>query len=395
MNEKQNLLIVGDYGRNDVLKDLELIYIKANLFFIEFETPKALTNDNYKSYGTAVFWKDFSDAFTLLEKLKINKVVFYVFESFKHIALRTAGLQLCIPCWHLEHGFRSYEIQKGIAPPVKFVSFFKKKVILLKMFFYSNFYKNTWFKSTKRFREQLSQYYVLRALNTPFNTFEGLECEILKLDFYINFVPQNFDFFIKNHKLGDSFSNVSFIGIPKFDELALQSTKDIELNTNAILFIEENLAAQSLYGWNYENTKYLLDRLVEKTTEWDMSLVVKLHPLTKPDFFKQFKCSFASDDFNNSFNYKYIIGFNSTMLLPLAAFRSVTIFCLKAPDPNHDYKNHLVESKVAWELLTIDHLTQNMLDIPIDENARLNYIEEWLYEFDGMSGQRLLSLLTS
>ena len=104
-----NYLIIGDYLRKDLLVPFQGMKTKCNLFFLEYYQQENVINDNYKEYGKIIFWKEFKNAFQLIETNKIDKIIFYAFESYNHIAIRAAAKQLNVKTYHLEHGFRNYD----------------------------------------------------------------------------------------------------------------------------------------------------------------------------------------------------------------------------------------------------------------------------------------------
>src|SRR5690606_6600082 len=80
--------------------------------FIEFTSSSELNNNLFENYGKNIFWKDYYNAFDLLNKIRPNKVVFFFIESYNHVALNVACKELGIPTYHLEHGIRNYEFVK-------------------------------------------------------------------------------------------------------------------------------------------------------------------------------------------------------------------------------------------------------------------------------------------
>ena len=109
-SSKPNLLIIGDYLRKDILYFFDDLSFTFNLFFIHYNYDYEIRNKVYSPYIKILFYYQFSSAFSLLKKIKPKKVLFFNFDSFNDLALLMASKECGIKTYHIEHGFRDYNI---------------------------------------------------------------------------------------------------------------------------------------------------------------------------------------------------------------------------------------------------------------------------------------------
>ena len=72
---KSRVLIVGDFNRNDFQYAAKIIKDDAEIFFIEYLNKKKVKLSRNSMYGEVLFWKDYTSAYDLLEKIKPVKVI--------------------------------------------------------------------------------------------------------------------------------------------------------------------------------------------------------------------------------------------------------------------------------------------------------------------------------
>ena len=231
-----NILIIGDYSRKDLLYPFKLLIGKINMYFLTYYSAKELPSRDASQYGTILFWNEYSSGLELIKKLKIKKIIFYEYETFNNIALRAAAKELGIKCCHLEHGYRDYDLLKKLDKNPKTVKQIVFKIYFfnyLKLFFISRFYYNTYKKCNNELKKQLLLFYKTRSSYGILSTFKKIDSPLLKLDFYINFSSENFKYFRTKHHLKDNFKHFKLIGFPQFDNVPLAAKSNLNFNSNA------------------------------------------------------------------------------------------------------------------------------------------------------------------
>lgn len=408
----ENILIIGDYNREDFLFIGKLLHEKSNIYFLEYSQEKELTSSNYKKWGKAIFWKNFKDAFDLLDKIKPSKVLFYFIESFNHVALNVACKYWGIKTYHIEHGIRYYEIQEMLVT----ISQGSNNKQSLKSLFdkYSNiysrvktrlFFNNTVAKLPSPYAEFLKAYYKVRSSHDIFNTFRIIDNLLRVADSYISFSPKIFEFHQKSDHLPDGYP-VYFTGCPGFDHL--KEITATESDTNDILFIDQAFEAQSLFGWNVKNkTKFLKD-LIGFANKQNRILWLKAHPYSSKQAYNEIlgcpnvRIIQNEVDFKMAIaNSKIVIGFYSTLLMPLMALDHTICFSLDMypAKPQNQLAGFLLKTGAIkgvdnWEELEKDF--ENLEAIFQEQrNCKQAFIDQWMYKFDGRCSERMKNILLS
>ena len=395
-----NILIIGDYSRKDILSPFKLLIGKINMYFLTYYSAKELPSRDASQYGTILFWNEYSSGFELIKKLKIKKIIFYEYETFNNIALRAAAKQLGIRCYHLEHGYRdnifelsdeymNSEIEK-IIYKIPFVSYFK-------LFFRSRFYYNTYKKCNNELKKQLLIFYKTRSIYGILSTFKKIDSPLLKLDFYINFSSENFKYFRTKHHLKDNFKHFKLIGFPQFDNVPLAAKSNLNLNSNKLLFIDQPFLEQNLFGWTPKHKFSFLTELQELATTLKLKLIIKPHPINDNSFYDNLDCEIITENIFDNYSYSYVIGFNSTLLFPIATIPNTFLICLNNhPEPFQIIENNIfVKNKVAIGLNQLSDLSKKSLKMKVMAKDRKSFVKKYLYKFDGRSKSRLTKIILS
>lgn len=407
---KQNIIIVGDYSREDFLFVAKQLLGYFNFYFLEYADQGEIKSNYYSSYGKAIFWKDFSSSFDLVDKIKPKAVLFYFIETYNHVALNVTCKHLGIKTFHLEHGVRNYKIQELIFNSKKNETVaqpgnrFKKVSNLYSKIKTRFFFYNTLLKLPTQYSRFLKGYYKIRSKKDIFETFSLVKDQLRVADHYISFSPKIFEFHQKADHL-DCGKKVSFTGVPSFDFLSnLKKVSDC----NDILFIDNAFESQALFGWNDTYKLEFLKALSEFANSVNKPLWIKTHPYSNSEVYDICRNSYGikvidqQEEFNEALKKSsVIIGFYSTLLMALMALDHTVCFSLEMhPEKsNYELSSFLVETGATMKINNWEELKKCMDNIEsiyhYQTRFKKKFISEWLYKFDGMASERLKNILLS
>ncbi|MHB8262072.1 MAG: hypothetical protein ACYDCN_17355 [Bacteroidia bacterium] len=112
---RRNILIIGEYCREDMLYCFDGAIDYFNLYFLYYQFKGELSNKKFEKYGKAIFYYEYTSALHLLKNIAPEKVLFFHLETFNQVALIAACKQLKIKTYHVEHGFTNYELSEFIS----------------------------------------------------------------------------------------------------------------------------------------------------------------------------------------------------------------------------------------------------------------------------------------
>jgi len=406
---KTNVLVVGDFNRSDFLFVAKQLYKEANFYFIEYLNEKSLQNTECLKYGEVLYWKDFNDAYELINKIRPVKVIFYFIESYNHVALNVACKVNNIPTYHLEHGLRfslSYykSINKSKLVQAKSISRFKRLSGITEVFDkYRNrrFFQHTARKSPSKERLFLAEYYNIRSKNGIFDTFQQLKSNLRLPDSYISFSPLIFNYHKELEDLPDNYP-VEFIGIPQFD--AFYKWEQVSVSGEHILFIDQPLHEQQLYGWSRAGKEFFLKTLAHQILLLKKKLYIKPHPLNDLELYNELLTSgdvklVANDWEVVVTDINAVLGFSSTLLLPFMAMDHISCFTLEMHPEQMElpYSQFLLESGACNVIYSFEELALRLKEWRRwhikQKEAKKSFIENYMYKFDGKSSVRLKNIL--
>ncbi|QCR24767.1 polysialyltransferase family glycosyltransferase [Pontibacter sp. SGAir0037] len=403
------VLFVGDYNREDYVALLKLCKGDIHFKFLHFSSGTEEKSNYYRTFGNSIYWKDYTHAHDLLLKERPAKVVFLYIDTYFQVALNLACQELTIPTFHLEHGMLAdYGIAFNPAvsyhPPVpalQRIASMAKKITQL----YSRIKSKLFLHKTIRALSPENAAYLKDFITTkrktlPLAAFRSLNSRRRLAESYISFsanvfkVRQKFDALPPDQK-------VTFIGVPYFDHLAGVLSAETE---KAILLVDQPLAEQGLFRWNKGYKQQFMQHLITICEQQQLKLYVKPHPLqqVKPWLAaeKKGQCILLRDDdvAAKAASIPVVLGFYSTYLMPFAAFEHTTILTFE----NHPAGDFLVsrpfvDAGVAHPVYKPEDLEAALANIKELHQAQLpnkkKFEEDWLYKFDGRSGERLRNIL--
>ena len=340
--------------------------------------------------------------------------MFYFIESFNHVALNVACKFRGVKTLHIEHGIRYFEIQEyynsSYTPPAKLKLGDKLRKLagigqIWNRFKGRFFYSNTISALPKEHAEFLKAYFNIRNSTNIFETFREVRDPLRIADTYISFSPQIFKFHIKSDHLPDNYP-VHFIGCPSFDYLVGCDNRNG--NASDILFIDNAFESQDLFGWTQQNKKEFLNELLQFSLQQKRKLWIKIHPYSNPEVYssvgKEENVGLISTDKEVKdvvSRSAIVVGFYSTLLMPLMALEHTTCFSLEMHPAKTGFKfsSFLVETGAIKEAGSWEELSQFVGQLSFhhaeQKKHKQKFIQDWLYKFDGRSGERLKNILLS
>jgi hypothetical protein len=407
---KANILVVGLYTRIDYLEQFKVSLNYFNFYFLEFISPLEEANNYYSRLGKPIYWPNYKNAFELLEQIKPSKVIFIFIEAFNHVALNAACKTKGIPTFIMDHGILdiniNYRLEKYLQkqPSPKNL---KSKLIFIFLLIQRVksriFLNNTLKDLPTNIQNDVMQFIKVRS-KLPFENAIKLKPFQSRLpDFYIVFSRKNFEFYQKQNNLIAE-QRVFFTGIPMFDHLA--HIKPSPIQNNTIVFIDQPLASKELFGWTNEFHSKFTNLILKICELKGYRMYVKLHPLQSIQEKKNWLES-GGTNITDEQDLKFliqsspiVIGFFSTYLLPLISMQHVTLLTLENhPVGKLDVSKSFTDAGVAYPIYdleelpwALDHIEKlHQMQLPNKEKFK----KDWLYKFDGKSGERLLDILLS
>ena len=401
---KMKVLLVGDYNRNDFLYVARLLHSRIDFFFIEFMNQHFLRNKECLKYGRVIYWKDYKDAYDLLNKVCPEKVIFYFIESYNHVALNVAAKASGIPTYHLEHGLRfKFETRLREKNQVERTLDKIKKIGQLPHLYdrYASrmFFRNTIKRSDEKEKEFLLLFYSVRKKHSTLATFKKIKSPLRLPDCYISFSPLIFDYHKESESLPCNYP-VHYIGIPNFDHFCIW--KNLHTYGENILFIDQPLFEKKLMGWNTESKRNFLEKLASIIRSLGKKLYIKPHPWNDKSIYEAVPehvivfeeiWETVVQDINT------VLGFSSTLLMPFMAMDHITCFTLEMHPQKNEfyYSDFLLKSKACHQVNSFEDLTNKLINRDVwhqkQKVYKNNFIDKWMYKFDGESSERLRKVL--
>ena len=404
---RKNILVVADYRRSDFVMMFNGLVPHANVIFVEHSTPE---NSDYRlipNGAKIIYWKDFKSSYDLLKKESIDKIVFLFIESYYHICLRVASKKMRIPTVHLEHGIRMKGFKvvnnlPGRSLVGSIVNVLKKiKLKRLRSLAFDKFFIiNTVLQSD-------SPIEVLNLLKSRRNDIDILANvkykNILLPDNFISFSQEIFSY--HKEKLGLVNESVTFIGFPQFDSFFKDSAGSNYVDD--VLLIDQCLVEHNIAGWTFDHKRKLIENLLIFCQKNGVKLFVKSHPYSRNEFWNTFRNNAAFVLLDNAqfdvlkLKVKIVVGWYSTLLMPFAAMKQTTLFCITdhlelfEPDP----ANFFINNRVAAEIDNVENLCQILEKTDSLHEKQVKFKEKFtnsfLYYTDGISETRLINSLLS
>jgi hypothetical protein len=403
------ILFLGiDLNRNDLLKNFTLLKNRASCFFLENFSPLEVSGSMAGEIGKIIYWKDFSDAFELIESIKPDKIVYALIDNYYHFALFFAARQNNIPIFYIDHGIRFEEEieqvygmyhKKGLAFSIN------KSYPKAALGYYKHrFFRKTVKKLPKAEGKILKKLFIDRTI-LDYGPFMIKDGHYLQPDDFIIYSEETW----KYHKFLFGFTSrkprIQFTGIPALDEFTELGKVPFGHKKPGVLYIDQPLHEQNLLGWKRESKIEHLRMLASIVHEQGYKLYVKPHPWNETLYdeamaeSKEFEVLNEMDFTFIQNNIRVVIGYNSTLLLGFCALENFLTICITDHPviftPN--LSQGIVKYHVAVEVKNINELG-NVLKYPANYmKDKTDHLKEFhsgmMFSFDGMALKRTLDYL--
>ncbi|WP_439880213.1 polysialyltransferase family glycosyltransferase [Pontibacter sp. MBLB2868] len=398
----QNILVVGNYNREDFVNLFIACNSYCKLYFLEFSSQKEINNKYHSLFGKAIFWGDYKDAFELIDKTKPSKIVFFFIESYHHVALRLACKVRNLETFLIDHGLRDLNINIRLEPfllPQKesIYNIYYKRATQ----FYSRFRARLFIINTTKLlpgeeADFFRAFVKIRRRKSFWETYKIIPSPLRTADSYIAFSPKTYEV----HRILDYLpadQQVHFIGIPIFDHLS--SLEPVVLEKN-ILFIDQGLAERGIFGWTQAKYDQFIKQLVTIAAKYGFNLHLKPHPRQIPPSHNNIRLVNDEDMLHLIPKTPIVLGFASTYLLPLIAQQHTTVITLENhPIGKLNVSKSFIDVGVAHPVYDLEELHTLLPNIDELHQKQLpnkaKFTEEWMYKFDGKAGERLRDILLS
>jgi len=403
------ILFLGiDLNRNDLLKNFTLLKDRASCFFLENFSPAEVNGSVAENIGKIIYWKDYSDAFELIDSLKPDRIVYALIDNYYHFALFFAARQRQVPIFYIDHGIRfEEEIQQvyGMNHKKNFGINISKSYPKAALGYYKHrFFRRTVRKLPNAESKILKKLFFDRTL-LDYGRFMISDGHYLQPDDFIIYSEETW----KYHKFLFGFAaskpRLHFTGIPALDEFIELGKIPFDHKQPGVLYIDQPLHEQNHLGWTREGKIRHLRDLASIVHSQGYRLYVKPHPWNEtiydeamndcPGFevLKELNFNFIQS------NIRVVIGYNSTLLLGFCALENFLTICITDHPviftPN--LSQGIVKYHVAVELKKLNELG-NILAHPANYmKDKADHLEEFhsgmMFSFDGLALKRTLDYL--
>lgn len=385
------ILIIGSDQRNDLIHPFVENHSFEEVYYIEY---KSALKRNKKIIQDLVFWEDFTHAYHLINTLKPDKIIFYAIEELKHVAVKIAAKKMNIACIHLEHGLRNKDLKSENSPEI--ILGITKKISLPIRFLLTTFYFKTFLRSPPPSQLFMLKFFFVRHTSRIIDIGKKMpENKFLKMDLYISFSEYIFEHLSEEIHISKDTANVTYIGFIGYDKILRNPQK---INEKKVVFIDQPLHEQNLFGWTEKNKTEFLIALKKKIEDLNYEFFIKPHPSSDRTIYEENNLK-TEDQLVKILDAQVFIGFISTMLLPLSGLSNRIVVCIEKHPKNSELKKSflLVENNLA---LGVNSPSEINLDVSLLENhlkekeiGLKKLLPYYLYKVDGEAKERLTNAI--
>ncbi|MBK7816529.1 MAG: hypothetical protein IPJ60_02595 [Sphingobacteriaceae bacterium] len=354
------MLIVADYCRADFVNYFTGIESEFDLYFFYYNYKEEIKKDIQLKFGHIEFYHSYTNAFEILKKINPIKVLFFDIETYNQIALLAACKEKNIKTYHVEHGFRDYDIAFSTEQRNEYTRIDagvkQKRIPFLKKIKNRLFYSST--QSRSKYKNELLQFRKFRSVNSIFNSATYLGKLDLYPDEFISFSPQLFNYHKRAMGL-TARTKCHYTGFMSSDAYC----KPIEFVKNKnIIFIDTFNHITQLWGITNEFVTSYYQQIDAICKKYKYDLYVKKHPADNTNAIENSKVKIISQAEFEKDQSKFCIiaGDYSTLYLELLGLPyTLGISFNTFPDKSSDPLKFLLKYNVTCrvdELKDLDAL---------------------------------------
>jgi len=388
-------------SRRDLVAMFDGLGGAAQLHFVEYaaEWGEGMSTELYAGYGALRTWEASGSANRLLDDVSPDLVAFVSCTSYNQVALRCAARARGLRCVHLEHGLRrppSSPIPLGAAAPTarggprlsswRTHAFFARSVV-----------------QDRHAARPLLAYAADIALRGSSDATLRRHADLRRLDHYISFSAECFDYHRHVDRLAGVEPGVTFVGVPQFDVYAAEGGRQVD--ENAAILVDHQLANEGVLGWNLEFRERWAADLSSTLADAGITLYVKEHPGDRTRTWRRLGASNVrvveeSELPELARDARTVLGLASTLQMPLAALAHVAHIALELhPMPGGAAAQAFVAAGVAEPVRSFAELAaalERRREVAATQRrSKAAFERRFLFALDGQSGERFRAALLS
>lgn len=390
------ILVTGTMSRRDLVAMFDGLAHEVELVFVEYaaEWGEGVLPELYAEYGALRTWEDSVSANRVLAEVRPDLVAFVSCSSYNQVALRSAARARGVRCVHVEHGLRRPPFSSFVvgAPPPQATGP-RLSSWRTHAFFVRSFVRD-------RDRARLVRYVADIRVRGPSDTALRRHADVRRLDHYISFSPECFDYHRQVDRL-EGEAVVTYVGVPQFDAFATGVRQEVEEST-AIL-VDHQFVNGGLLGWDLAFRDRWAAGLASTLGDAGITLHVKEHPGDRTRSWQRLgahnvRVLEGTDLPDLAQRARTVLGVASTLQMPLAALPHVAHIALEMhPLPGARAAQAFVTAGVAEPVYDFSELAvalNRRREIAASQQrSKAAFERQFLFRLDGRSADRFRSAL--
>jgi hypothetical protein len=405
--KKLKIILIVPPNRKDFYNQLKDIR-GADIYILWHAREKDSKSDELLPFiKEQYYWSNYLTPYSLLKKIKPDRIVFFEIIDLRQIALIIAARSKKVKTFYLEHGAagnseaaikrwddESFLKNKLPGLALRFATRFTD-IISAKLFYYSVLKK---FNSVKSY---------LKFFFLPFKMLAASPNKVLSKNLFRERVPDHAIVFSEiNFESFELYTGIDkkdafLTGIPFFDQY--YRNKGAELNY--IVYIEHPYLEFGLLDWDKEHHKKIAKRLNDFATTQKIKLYIKLHPFSKKSNWSDYLLNTEYVQILQEGNFeqlyldaKLIFGFSSSLITGLLCAQKNIVNLGWHPIPQIfgvDFSKtglchisfSVAELEAKFEFWKCHNLAKE------NETLYEKYLKRYNYPFDGKATERVIEAI--
>lgn len=361
-------------------------------------------------FSEVYVWTSFTTPGQLINKIKPDRIVFFEIIDQRQIALMVTANNKGIKTFYLEHGAAGNK--EAAIKRSNEKDFFRQKkshyllqrmksafwkMLKSKIFYYSAISKVELFDS------------LVKYIKLPFAMLFNTPNKVLSNILFVERTPYRSIVFNKpNFEQFQVYTGIAedkalFTGVPIFDNYFFEK----DTTGDHVSYIDHPYLEQGMLNWTPEYHRQIANHLFQFAETKRVKILVKLHPASDMDLWKQYKFDNSvieivqSGDFTKQLlKSKLILSYSSSMVNGFLCAQKNVVLLGWHPEPGifgADFsKSGLCHVSLSPSELDskFDYWISNNLS-KNNETAYQEFLKEFNFPFDGQAAERVLRAITS